>query len=172
MKSAVPASAGTMTVLIPWTPKQPANGFPIPISGTRNKFVSTYDMDFTGTTITADVFYDYTIDPMTKLPTEQVEYKAVVSSDFLGDVFLCQDGNTGDILRARMYTPAAQVLDWIDAHPNTTQDCGFIIQSSPFGNFPHNVTSLANGVTLNLTQGGGFGRVVGAILFEPTLAGQ
>ena len=93
--------------------------------------------------------------------------KAVETTDFLGNVFLCRDDVTKDILSVEMYTPVAVVLEWLSSHPGTYQSCGIIIRYSPYGNYADYITSLTNGVRLGITQGGGFGRVVDVTLFTP-----
>jgi hypothetical protein len=163
-----PAAAPLQT-LIPWTPKQPGIGFPIALTGTLDKFIETAQLDFSGNTITANVDYDAVIDPVTMAPKEDgsLQFLAVETSDFLGEVFLCQDPATGDLLGARMYSPVAGILDWFSQHPGTYQACGIIIRYSPYGNYADYITSTTNGVRLNITQGGGFGRVVDVTLFVP-----
>ena len=59
------------------------------------------------------------------------------------------------------------VLDWINTHPAAAQSCDFIVRYSPYNNFPDYITSRRNGVTLAITQGGGFGRVVDVTLWDP-----
>jgi hypothetical protein len=167
--NAAGAGLKPMSVLVPWSPKQPGEGFPVALTSTLDKFISTAQMDFSGETITANVDYDAVIDPNTGLPMSDgtIQLLAVESSDFLGDVFLCQDDATGDLLSVRMYSPVADVLQWIDAHPSVTDSCGLIVRYSPYNNFVDYITSLTNGVRLGITQGGGFGRVVDVTLFVP-----
>jgi hypothetical protein len=158
-----------LSILVPWAPKQPGIGFPVALTGTLDKFIETSQIDLSGTTISANVDYDAVIDPKTMQPMTDgtIQFKAVETTDFLGEVFLCQDGNTGDLLGARMYTPVASILDWFANHPGSEVGCGIVIRYSPYGNFADYITSLANGVRLNITQGGGFGRVVDVTLFVP-----
>lgn len=165
-----PASAaGSFDVFVPWLPRQPGVGFQVPLSGTLDKFIETAQMDFSGTTISANLDYGPVIDPATGQPAADgsLQLLAVETTDFLGDVFLCQDPSSGDLLRARMYTPVQNILDWLGAHPNARQACGMVIRYSPFNNYADYITSLTNGVTLGVTQGGGFGRVVDVTLFVP-----
>jgi hypothetical protein len=149
-------------ILVPWKPKQPGVGFPIALTGTRDKFVDANQLEINGDTIAANI--DYDIDP-----TGQLTIQAVETTDFLGDVFVCKDTATGDILTARMYTAVAVVLDWFSAHPAAYNGCQMIIRYSPFNNYVDYITSLQNGVRLGVTQGGGFGRIVDATLFMPGL---
>ena len=82
-------------------------------------------------------------------------------------LFLCQDPDTSDLLAARMYTPVANILDWIEDHPKAVNACQLIIRYSPFGNYADYITSLSSGVRLGVTQGGGQGRIVDVTLFVP-----
>ena len=163
--SGTPASM--LTSLVPWAPKQPGIGFPVAQNGGIDKFISTYQLDLSGTTITANIDYDFVIDPSTGEATNKVSFLAVETRDFLGDVFVCRDPKTRDLLRVRMYTPVQNVLDFLANHPGSKDACGIIIRYSPYGNYADYVTSLTNGVRLGITQGGGFGRVVDVTLFVP-----
>jgi len=172
LTSAPPATgAPAVQVLVPWAPKQPGVGFPVSLDGMRDRFIETYQLDFTGTQITANVDYDFQID-QTGNPTTAVMFLAVETTDFLGDVFLCRDSSTKDLLTARMYTSVALILDWFASHPAAYNDCQIIIHYSPYENYADYITSLLNGVRLGVTQGGGYGRIVDATLFDPTLPGH
>ena len=153
--------------MVPWNPKQPGIGFSVAINGSLEKFISTYDADFSGTTISANVDYDDVLDANTHQPTGRYQILAVETTDFLGDVFVCQDPVSSDILTARMYTPAQNIVNWFASHPGSYNNCQMVFRYSPFGNFLDYITSLQNGVRLNITQGGGAGRVVDVTLFVP-----
>jgi hypothetical protein len=155
--------------LIPWAPKQPGIGFPIALTGTLDKFITANEMDFSGTTISANINYDAAIDPSTghAATDGSIQLLAVETTDFLGEVFLCQDPGTKDLLRARMYTSVQDIVDWLATHPGATNACGIVTRYSPFNNFVDYITSLTNGVRLGITQGGGLGRVVDVTLFVP-----
>lgn len=172
LTSAPPANgAAAVDVLIPWLPKQPGVGFPVALDGQRDRFIETYQADFSGQQITANVDYDFALDQNGQ-PTKQLMFLAVETTDFLGDVFVCQDPKTKDLLRARMYTSVETILDWIAQHPNTYDDCQIIIHYSPYENYADYINSLSNGVRLGVTQGGGFGRIVDGTLYDPTLPGN
>src|SRR5262249_26163488 len=51
--------------LVPWRPKGSGAGFPIAINGSQEKFINTHELDFSGTTISLNVNYEYPIDPKT-----------------------------------------------------------------------------------------------------------
>jgi hypothetical protein len=158
-----------LSILIPWAPKQPGIGFPIPLTGTLNKFVETSQLDFSGVTISANVDYDVVIDPTTGMAKTDgsLQIDAVETTDFLGQVFPCQDPATGDLLGVRMYDTVSGIQSWFAAHPGAYAACGMITTYSPYDNFADYVTSVTNGVRLDITQGGGFGRVVDVTLFTP-----
>ncbi len=153
-----------ISLLVPWGPKQPGVGYSVPVDGQNSKFFQTHHLDLTGMTISAEVAWDWKGNPETD---QHIVVKAALSSDFLGNIFLCQDSATSDLLYARMYSPTEQILDWLIQHPNATQECGMIIRYSPFGNYPDYITSTVNGITVGITQGSGKGRVVDVILFPP-----
>jgi hypothetical protein len=161
--------APSITRLLPWVPKQPGNGFGIPLNGEQNQFIETSNVDLSGITISAYVYYDCQINTQTGqcMANGAIQFDAVYSTDFLGDTFLCRDLTTGDLLTAQMYTSVGDMLDFLTAHPNVYSDCGLIIRYSPYDNYADYITSLNNGVTLGVTQGGGFGRIVDATLFVP-----
>ncbi len=153
---------------VPWAPKQPGIGFPVALTGTRDKFIETSQLDLSGTTISANIDYDNVLDQAgNPVKTGDIILKAVETTDFLGEVFLCRDDVSKDLLAVEMYTPVAVILDWFAAHPGAYQACGIIIRYSPYGNYADYITSLTNGVRLGITQGGGFGRVVDVTLFTP-----
>jgi hypothetical protein len=169
LTSAPPANGGaSIQKLVNWAPKQPGIGFPVALDGERNKFIETYQMDLSGIQITANIDYDFRLDANGN-PTAAVMFLAVETTDFLGDLFVCQDATTGDLLTARMYTSVSSILDWLTAHPGAYDACQLILQYSPYANYLDYVNSLLNGVRLGVTQGGGYGRIVDGTLFDPTL---
>ena len=115
--------------------------------------------------------------PLPAGTTCNAQIQAIESGDFLGDVFLCYDtvtqanragtGQPGDVLNAHMYTSAQEILNWIADHPQAQANCNLIVRYSPFDNYPDYITSLANGVTVDIDQGEGLGRVVDLTLFVP-----
>lgn len=150
----------------PWAPPQPGYGFLWPLNGQQDKLVQAGLLDFSGTTTSFNLHY--------QLPagapadgTGPVNVMAVDSIDFLGEVFLCMDPYTRDLLHVGMYDSVATVVDWIDKHPGAQQACGLIVRYSPYANFPDYVISTVNGVRIGVTQGGGYGRVNDASLWLP-----
>jgi hypothetical protein len=170
LTSAPPLGGGPAVtqVLVDWLPKQPGNGFPVAIDGQREQLIETGSLDFSGEQITANVDYDFVLNS-SGAATSKVLFLAVETTDFLGDIFVCQDANTRDLLTARMYTSVSTILAWIAAHPTSYNDCQLIMEYSPYENYLDYVNSLENGIRLSSTQGGGFGRIVDGTLFDPSL---
>jgi hypothetical protein len=172
LTSAPPSgSPPAVQALVPWAPKQPGIGFPVALDGQRDRFIETYQLDFTGSQITANVDYDFQIQ-QNGTPSNHIMFMAVETTDFLGDIFVCRDMATKDLLAVRMYTSVELILDWFAAHPTAYNDCQVIIRYSPYENYADYITSLLNGVRLGVTQGGGYGRIVDGTLFDPTLPGH
>ena len=48
---------------MPYAPQQPGIGFGVPLNGQVDKFISTNQLDLSGTTITANIDYTITKDP-------------------------------------------------------------------------------------------------------------
>lgn len=164
-----PTSTNTPTkLLIEYTPPRPDTGFALPISGQRDKWITTGQLEFFGVTESMTVDYVPVTDDK---GVKHAQIVAIETRDFLGEVFLCQDPKTGDILSARMYSSGSVILDWLDAHPGSRDACGIIVRNSPFNNYPDFITSTVNGVKLNMTQGTGFGRVDDVTIFDPSLSG-
>ena len=164
------SSDPVISALIPYAPKGASIGFPVAIDGSRDKFVNTYSVDFSGVSISANVDYDFltNADGGTFLVI-----KAVETQDFLGYVFMCAEPNshTGltDVLAVRMYTPSQDILDWFTTHPNGVADCDVVYQYSIYGNYPNYITSRTNGIRLGINPGFGGGRVTDVTVFDPNV---
>jgi hypothetical protein len=163
-----PAFPGPVQVVVPYTPPRPGFGWTYPLEGTRDEVIQAGLLNFAGTTLTGVMYY--TTSPElgsdgTPDGTTLININAMYSEDYLGDAFVCIEGN--DILRAKMYDPVLPMLEWLDAHPAAYADCGIIIRYSVFDNYPDYIISQYNGVVLGTTQGAGFGRVEDIELFTP-----
>jgi hypothetical protein len=186
--------AKPIEVLVPWLPNQPGNGFYIPFDGTTAKQIQSAELAFEGVLETYHIYYEPWNDVAKRdcssdgvcntgfacqagqcvAADQTIRIAAIDASDFLGEVFLCQDPLTHDLLRVRMYTSTLDVLDWLARHPGdaaagfaSAQDaCNIIVRYSPYDNYPDYISSVANGVTVNTNQGQGFGRIVDATLFD------
>ena len=136
------------------------------MNGQQDRFVSGYDVDFTATTIFGDVIYDL-VDP--KNPSKGIFFEATRSEDFLGEVFMCIDPQTKHLLKAEMFTPTLDILDWIYDHPKAIESCGIIVRWTSYNNYVLFISSLTNGVRVHATQGGGYGRINQVELWDPSL---
>jgi hypothetical protein len=205
-----PLNAGTGTLaptfaaLSPWLEVQPGVGFRIPLDGQRDQQVATGQIDYTGVLESYIVDYvphvdkakascvadakcnpGYTCDPASKncvTTDDTIDIQAIEGADFLGEAFLCQDPQTGDILHARMYDSALDIIDWLAAHPggavnpnqggtypSAQSSCQIIIRRTPYDNFIDSITSKTYGVDLNVGGGQGLGRITDVVLFDPAL---
>jgi hypothetical protein len=97
---------------------------------------------------------------------------AIDSADFLGDVFICADPRTGDVLRARMYDSAQSMLDWFTGHPGTIDACDIVVRYSPFNNYLDKIFARKYGVSVDISKSFGAGRVDDAMLWDPALLAQ
>jgi hypothetical protein len=162
-----------INVLVPWLPSQPGTGFDIPINGQRTQFIQTGALDFSGVTITMNVDYLPTYDA-TSGALNGGTIAAVETQDFLGEVFPCVDGPSGDILRVKMYTSSLSIVTWLEQHPGAQTACNIYVRYSPYDNYPDYITSVANGVAMSVNPGAGGGpsRIGDATLFNPGLLTQ
>ena len=63
----------------------------------------------------------------------------------------------------------AEVMEWINAHPGSTDSCGLIVRYSPFNNYPMMLASTRAGIVLTVNQGSGFGRISSVEMYDPNL---
>src|SRR5262249_27840264 len=130
----------------------------------------TYNIDFTGETITASVDYELTPN---KDGTSSLVVRGIETTDYLGLVFMCAEPNpvTGniDLLGIRMYTPSQQILDWFTSHPRGLVDCDVIYKYSIYGNYPDFITSRTNGVRVGINPGYGGGVVTDMTVFDSNI---
>lgn len=160
------------TTLVPWIPYQSGNGFEIPINAERSQFIQTGSLDFTGVTITTNI--DYLPETDATTGKQSAKIVAVETQDFLGEVVLCTDPESLDILRVKMYGSVLDILSWFDTHPQARAACGIYVRNSPYNNYADVVTSTINGITLGINPGAGGGpaRISDATLFLPSLLTQ
>jgi hypothetical protein len=176
---------GQISVMVPWAPFQEGVGYPVAngaSGGSQDVFVVTAQLDFQGQVITPVMDYIPIPPASDPNPTDTnpptpfgVSIQAWETQDFLGEMFVCYDATTdaaragtrrpGDILNVHMYTSVGTIIDWLSNHPGAQTACQIVIRYSPFNNFPDTITSLANGVRLDIDQGFGFGRIVDATVF-------
>src|SRR5262249_2718885 len=101
--------------------------------------------------------------------TDHLTIQGIDTSDFLGDIFICRDPRTNDILRARMYDSAQSILDWFTAHPGSVEACDIVVRYSAFNNYIDKIFSRTYGVTVDISKSFGAGRVDDAVLWNPGL---
>lgn len=195
--------APALSALVLWVPQVPGSGFQIPYNGSQDKTITTATLDFTGVLETYMVDYVKYVDKLKPTCAADsdcnagfacnsgacqdgtIVIDAIEAHDFLGEVFLCQDPQTGDLLHVPMYDSAARIIDWLAQHPgggfnpgsgtnypSAQSVCDIVIRYSPYNNYPDFITSRANGVKLDISRGEGLGRVVDVILYDPSLASQ
>ena len=136
------------SVLIPWVPKQPGVGFPIALTGTIDKFVSTYQVDFSGTTISANVDYDVVIDPN----THGAQDRRLAPVPRRRDHRLPRPGlpvsgpaRRGGLLGgAHVHACPQIILDWFSTHPrHVRRRAASSSRFSPFNNYADYITSAS-----------------------------
>ena len=107
-----------------------------------------------------------------------IRIEAIEGDDFLGQVFLCQDPSTSDILHVGMYDSALSIEAWLAAHPGFAEygvatsaqvACNILISRSPLTTAVDRITSLSAGVDLEFGAGQGQGRVTSIVLFDTDL---
>jgi hypothetical protein len=200
--------ASSFAALTPWLERQPGVGFSFPIDGQHDQFVPTAQLDYTGIleTYVVDLIpwvdltkpsciaddptsgmacsVGYVCNPATRAceaKDDSQQVLAIEGDDFLGEVFLCQDPFTGDVLHARQYDSANVIVDWLAAHqggwdpsiggfqPSAQSACNIIIRYSPYNNYIDFITSKAYGVKLDIALGAGLGRVVNVVLYDSSI---
>jgi hypothetical protein len=155
-------------VLTDWKPLLPNTGLSIPVNGQRDKFVATASFHIAGETLQMD--FDYLPENVSADgQQETVHLVGVSAGNFLGEVFICKDPYTGDLLSAHMYSSMGEIIDWVQSHPGAYDNCNIIVRYSPYNNYPRFISSVANGIILQGNSGSGFGRVHYVQLFTPGL---
>jgi hypothetical protein len=179
-----PTQTGSIQRLINFTPDQPGNGFAYAVYGQAvlDNWVQSASIDFTGISISALLDYKIVPDPTPHNPNAvAINALSVESPDFLGNAFLCFIpgatflGQPMPLLAARMYSPVNKIMDWITENPQAYDNqtgCGIVVRWSSYDNYIDLIDATSTGVRLDVTQGGGFGRVVGVQLYVPGTAAE
>jgi hypothetical protein len=173
----------TYKVLLPYLPMGSGVGFPVTIDGSRDGFINTYSLDFTGGaggflggSISANLDYGfaYDVDPKTGAKTVTgMLVKAIETTDYLGMVFMCSETDAAgnpDILGVRMYEQAQNIYDYLAKYPSAKTDCDIVIKYSPYGNYADYITSRTYGVRLGLNAGSGGSVVTDVLVYDPNVA--
>jgi hypothetical protein len=156
---------GDLPVLVDWRAKAPTIGISIPLNGVRDVFRETFEMDFSGSSLT--LLVDYL--PVKIGDETRQKIVGVSSNDYLGDLFLCRDPKTGDLLRVEQYESMATILDWIEKHPGSRDACGLMVRYSPYNNYPHLLHSKAASMYVIVKQGSGYGRVSTVVAYDSSI---
>jgi hypothetical protein len=161
---------GAVDLLLPWQAQAGATGvgFSVPITAVRDMFVPANEVSLAGTTTSADVYYA----PASGAAAGSIVLQAVTSTQFFGEVFLCLDPTSGDLLHAHSGSLVGPLVDWIAKHPGASTACSLFVRTTPANGHDPSISSFANGVTLLLSSGDAAGRVSGVTLFDPSVISQ
>ncbi|MFI5296860.1 MAG: hypothetical protein ACHREM_02085 [Polyangiales bacterium] len=175
---------GDYKVLVPFVPKGAGVGFPVTIDGSRDGFINTYLLDFTGGatgflggSISATLFYDHafaTDADSGVVSPNGILVKGIDTNDYLGLVFPCAEinasGTAYDVMGVRMYENAITITNYLATYPTAAQDCDIIIKYSPYGNYADYITSRANGIRMGFSPGSGGSVVTDLTVYDPNIA--
>jgi hypothetical protein len=158
-----PANTSTpLQTIADWIPKSPTNGFWIPINGQRSRFYAAESLNFGGATLSMSIDGQEQADGTFKI-------QAIQSSDYMGDLYLCKDPLSGDLLRIEMYESMENVIRWVQDHPGSYDACGLIIAYSSYNNYPLYISAQKAGIAALVSTGSGFGRIASVQMWDPTL---
>jgi hypothetical protein len=153
------SAAGTLTEIVAFDP----NAQLVVPGPSGDKTIATAEVTIAGTTETLRIAY-------VPKANGSITVQAIEGIRTPGDVFLCRDSATGDLLRARSYTSAQVMLDWIAAHAQAATQCGLVVKTSTAMGTPViSIASRTNGVKVTMGQGDGAGRVVDVLAYDPAL---
>jgi hypothetical protein len=158
------AAGPQLRITLPdWRPLAPGSGFRIPVNAQRDKFIPAAQVDLSGQTVSLAIDYSLNDDKTMKI-------LAVETQAFEGELFLCQDPVSSDLLHVRQYDSVAEILDWFENHAGSRDACQVLIRYSPFNDSPVTITSKSAGIQVIVGQGVGIGRIIDAVLFDPSLS--
>jgi hypothetical protein len=162
------ATDKTVSALIPFVPKGADTGILVTIDGSRDKFYNTNELVFDGISFSGTIDYEVVPEATTDGGSANtMVIRGVEANDYLGLVPFCYSG--GDVLAIRMYQDGQTILDWINSHPNSKNDCQIEIKYSIYGNYADYITSLSNGVRISLNAGFGGSVVADMVTFDPNI---
>jgi hypothetical protein len=158
------AAGPQVKVTLPdWRPLAPGAGFRIPVNAQRDRFIPAAQVDFSGQNISMAL--NYQLNDSDK----SMKILGVETQTFEGELFMCQDPRTKDLLHVRQYDSVADVLDWLEKHPGAREACDILVRFSPFNESPISITSKSAGVQVTVGQGVGIGRIIDALFYDVTL---
>lgn len=149
-------------VLVEWKPKMPGNGTRIPLNAQRDKFIPSATANFSGSSLSLDLDYD-------PQPDGSMQIDGLQSNEYMGDIFLCVDPASGDLLRAEQYESMAEIQDWLRLHPGADSECELVVRYSAFNNYPVMLAAKKAGIVVNVGQGSGVGRITTIEMYDPSL---
>jgi hypothetical protein len=164
--SSTTAAGPQVKVTLPdFRPLAPGSGFRIPVNAQRDRFIPAAQVDFSGQNISLAINYKKNDDD------QSMQILGVETQTFEGELFLCQDPGTNDLLHVRQYDSVAEVQDWLAHHPGASSStgCDILVRFSPFNEAPVSITSKSAGVQVNVGQGVGIGRIIDALIYDVTL---
>jgi hypothetical protein len=156
-------AAGNGPILIAdWRPETPANGIRIPVNEQLDKFIPSASIVFGGSSLTLDLDY-------VQQPDKTMRLEAVTSDSYMGNIFLCVDPNSGDLLSIEQYESMDVIQNWLNTHPGSRQACGIMTRFSAFGDYPQMLHARNAGVVLDVGLGSGVGRVTNVQIYDTSL---
>lgn len=152
-------------VLPNWRPLAPGAGFPIPVNGERDRFIPAAAIDFSGQNLSMNL--DYNEDPK----DHSFTIIASEASVFEGEIFLCDDPVTHEILHVRQYDSIAEIQDWMSRHTGVQDACDMFIRTTPAGSGsalgePAQLLAKKAGITATVGQGSGVGRIIDVLVYD------
>jgi len=149
-------------VLADWRPKTPANGIRIPVNEQLDKFIPSATVVFGGSSLTLDIDY-------VEQPDKTMRLEAVSSDSYKGNLFLCVDPGTGDLLSVEQYESMDVIQNWFNTHPGSREACGIMTRFSAFGDYPQLLHARGAGIVLDVGLGSGVGRITHLQMYDASL---
>jgi hypothetical protein len=149
-------------IIADWRPETPANGIRIPVNEQLDRFVPSASLVFGGSSLTLDMDY-------TENPDHTIRLEAVSSDSYMGNIFLCEDPNTGHLLSIEQYESMDVILEWLDTHSGSRDACQIITRFSAFGDYPQLLAAKGAGVILGVGLGSGVGRITNIQIYDMAL---
>jgi hypothetical protein len=95
--------------------------------------------------------------------------EAVTSDSYMGNIFLCVDPNSGDLLSIEQYESMDVIQNWLNTHPGSRQACGIMTRFSAFGDYPQMLHARNAGIVLDVGLGSGVGRITTIQIYDTSL---
>jgi hypothetical protein len=150
------------TLIADWRPKTPANGIRIPVNDALDRCIPSATIVFGGSSLTLDLDY-------TEQEDKTIRLEAVQSDNYMGNVFICRDPITKDLLSVEQYESMDVIQDWLNSHPGSREACGIVTRFSAFGSYPLFFAAQNAGVVLDVGLGSGVGRITHIEIYDTEL---